>query len=346
MKKNQLGKSDVTVTDLCLGTMTFGTQTSEADAHRQIDIALDHGINFLDSAEMYPVNPVRKETCGESEAIVGRWIAQTGRRDDIVIATKIAGAGGAVRGGAPISPASIPEAVEGSLNRLQVDTIDLYQLHWPNRGSYMFRQNWRYDPTGQDRQETRQHMEDTLGALAREVEKGRIRAVGLSNESAWGTAAWLNASEAGHGPRMATIQNEYSLLCRLFDTDLSELSHQEDVGLLSFSPLAAGYLTGKYRGDAVPEGSRMSLNPNMGGRKTDRVADAVDVYQAVADNHGLDLAQMSLAWARSRKFMTSVIFGATTADQLDRLLPAAHMELSDDVLRDIDDAHRVWPMPY
>ena len=210
----------------------------------------------------------------------------------------------------------------------------------------MFRQNWRYDPTGQDRQETRQHMDDTLGALAREVERGRIRAVGLSNESAWGTAAWLKASEAGHGPRMATIQNEYSLLCRLFDTDLAELSHQEEVGLLSFSPLAAGYLTGKYRGDAVPEGSRMSLNPNMGGRKTDRVAAAVDVYQAVADKHGLDLAQMSLAWARSRKFMTSVIFGATAADQLDRLLPAAHMELPDEVLRDIDDAHRSCPMPY
>jgi aryl-alcohol dehydrogenase-like predicted oxidoreductase len=251
-----------------------------------------------------------------------------------------------VRDGAPISSRTIPETVEGSLRRLQTDYIDLYQFHWPNRGSYMFRQNWTYDPSGLDRAAVIADMEDCLGALQREVDKGNIRHFGLSNESAWGTAQWLRLAEERGWPRVATMQNEYSLLCRLYDTDMAELGVAEDVGLIAFSPLAAGLLTGKYQGGQVPEGSRMSLNPEMGGRKTNRVFDAVDAYLAIAKRHGLDPVQMALAWCRTRPFMCSAIFGATTMDQLDRALGSVDVELDDAVLDEIDAAHRAHPMPY
>ena len=203
------------------------------------------------------------------------------------MATKHSGAGIAhIRDRAPITPSSIPQAIDGSLKRLKTDVIDLYQFHWPNRGSYMFRQNWSYDPSKQNKAETVQNIQDCLGALALEVERGRIRAFGLSNESAWGTAQWVRAAEEGHGPRVASIQNEYSLMCRMYDTDLAELSANEDVGLLSFSPLATGLLTGKYAADAVPEGSRMSVSPELGGRNTARAHEAAAAYVAVAQKHG------------------------------------------------------------
>ncbi|PIE13538.1 MAG: aldo/keto reductase [Rhodobacterales bacterium] len=347
MKTRKLGNSDLEVSELCLGTMTFGTQTAEAEAHAQIDMALDRGVNFLDTAEMYPVNPLSKETQGRTEEIIGNWFAASGRRDDVVLATKHSGAGYKnVRDGAPISPATIPGAVEGSLRRLQTDVIDLYQFHWPNRGSYMFRQNWRYDPSKQDRAATLQHMHDTLGTLQQEVDKGRIRAFGLSNESAWGTAMWLGVAQETGGPRVVSIQNEYSLLCRLYDTDLAELSVNENVGLLAFSPLAAGFLTGKYQGGTVPEASRMSLVPEMGGRKTARVFDAVAAYLAIAKRHGLDPTHMALAWTLTRPFMGSSIFGATTLEQLDHALGAADITLGADILEEIDATHRQHPMPY
>ena len=244
MRMKPLGSTDTMISELCLGTMTFGTQTPEQDGHRQIDMALDHGINIADTAEMYPVNPVSADTVGDSERILGSWVAKSGRRDQILATgegLKI------VRDGAPISGKTVREAVEGSLARLQTDYIDLYQLHWPNRGSYMFRQNWAFDPTGQNRSETLDHMADTLDALSELVQQGKIIHFGLSNESAWGTGQWLRAAEKGGGPRVEAIQNEYSLLCRLFDTDLAELAHHEQVGLLAYSPLATGLLTGKYQ---------------------------------------------------------------------------------------------------
>ena len=347
MKTNQLGKTDLSVSELCLGTMTFGGQTSQADAHTQMDMALDAGINFLDAAEMYPVNPVRAETIGLTEEILGNWFEKTGRRNDYVLATKHSGEGmQLVRNGAPISSETIPETVEGSLKRLKTDHIDLYQLHWPNRGSYMFRKNWFYDPGRPNKDAILQDMADILGALGREIEKGRIRHIGLSNESAWGTSMWLKVAEDTGGPRMESIQNEYSLMCRLADTDLAEMMIHEEVSLLPFSPLAAGFLTGKYQNGAVPEGSRMSLNDTMGGRKTDRAFDAVDVYSKVADEAGLDLALMSLAWTAQRPFVASSIFGATTTDQLAHLLQASDMTLSDDVLKALDEAHKSVPMPY
>ena len=348
MQKNPLGRTGIEVSALCLGSMTWGTQNTAEEGHAQIDMALERGINFIDTAEMYPVNPLSAETQGRTEEIIGQWCAANpARRGDVVLATKHSGEGVKyVRGGAPITSDSIPGAIEGSLKRLQADYIDLYQFHWPNRGSYMFRQNWRYDPSSQNRADTLAHIEDTLEALQREVERGTIRAFGLSNESAWGTAQWLRVSEDRGWPRVASIQNEYSLMCRLYDTDLAELSVNEDVGLLAFSPLAAGLLTGKYQNGAVPEGSRMSLNGNLGGRKGARAFEAVEAYLAVAREHGLDPTQMALAWCLTRPFMGSAIFGATTLAQLDLALGAADVELSDEVLRDIDRAHRAHPMPY
>lgn len=348
MQKNPLGRTGIMVSDLCLGTMTYGTQTEQGDAHRQMDMALAAGINFIDCAEVYPVNPMQSETAGRSEEILGTWFARTGRRADWVLATKHAGAGGVVRGGAEITAQSIPLAIEGSLKRLQTDYIDLYQFHWPNRGSYMFRKNWRYDPaaSGQSRDAVRQHMADCLGALQEAVDQGRIRAFGLSNDSAWGTAQWLQMADETGGPRVASIQNEYSLLCRLADTDLAELMHYEDVGLLPFSPLGAGFLTGKYQNGACPEGSRMSINGTMGGRKSDRVFDAVAAYIDVAQRFELDLAQMALAWSAQRPFVTSSIFGATSAEQLAHLLKAADLVLGEDLLEALDDAHKAHPMPY
>ena len=348
MQKRPLGRTGMKVSALCLGSMTWGTQNSTAEAHAQIDHALARGVNFIDTAEMYPVNPVSAETIGRTEAIIGEWnAANPGKRGDVILATKHSGEGlRHVRGGAPITAATIPEAVEGSLRRLKTDVIDLYQFHWPNRGSYMFRQHWEYDPSGQNRADTVAHMEETLEALQREVARGRIRAFGLSNESAWGTAQWLRIAEDRGGPRVASIQNEYSLLCRLYDTDLAELSVNEDVGLLAFSPLAAGLLTGKYQRGAVPEGSRMALNGDLGGRKTERAFAAVDAYLDIAARHGLDASQMALAWCLTRPFMASAIFGATAMAQLDTALDAADLALSDAVLDEIATAHRAHPMPF
>lgn len=347
MRTNPLGRTGLEVSALCLGSMTWGTQTTAQAAHAQIDTALDHGVNFIDTAEMYPVNPTRPETVGRTEEIIGDWLARTGRRGEVILASKHSGEGFAhARGGAPITSETIPGAVEGALRRLRTDYIDLYQFHWPNRGSYMFRQNWRYDPAGQDRAETIAHMEDTLEALQREVERGTIRHFGLSNESAWGTAQWLRVAEERGWPRVASLQNEYSLMCRLYDTDLAELSVNEDVGLLAFSPLAAGLLSGKYQRGAVPAGSRMSLVPALGGRRTERAFAAVDAYLAIAARHGLDPVHMALAWVLGRPFTCAAIFGATTLAQLEHVLDGAAVTLSDAVLDEIDAAHRAHPMPY
>jgi aryl-alcohol dehydrogenase-like predicted oxidoreductase len=347
MKMNRLGRTDIEVSELCLGSMTWGSQNTTQEGHDQIDRSLEAGINFIDTAEMYPVNPLSAETQGRTEEVIGDWFARDNRRKDVVLASKHTGAGMKyVRDGAPITAQSMSEAIEGSLRRLKPDYIDLYQFHWPNRGSYHFRQSWTFDPSKQDRADTVAHMEEVLEALEAQVKRGTIRAFGLSNESAWGTTQWVNAAERTGGPRVATIQNEYSLMCRIYDTDLAEVSVNEDVGLLSFSPLAAGLLTGKYQNGQVPAGSRMSIVPELGGRKGERAFAAVDAYSAVAQKHGLDPTQMALAWCFTRPFMASVIFGATTMDQLEIALGAVDVTLSDEVLADIDKAHRAHPMPY
>jgi aryl-alcohol dehydrogenase-like predicted oxidoreductase len=347
MKRMQLGRSGIEVSEWCLGTMTYGNQTSQDDAHRQIDMALAAGIDFIDTAEMYPVNPVAAETVGRSEEIVGHWLQRSGRRAEVVLATKVTGPnGGFVRGGKGYDGPTIKAAVDASLRRLQTDVIDLYQLHWPDRGSYMFRKNWTYDPSGQDAQATAAHMDDVLGAMQAVVEAGKVRAFGLSNESCWGTTRWIDRAAAAGLPRVASVQNEYSLLCRLYDTDMAEMAVNEGVTLLAFSPLAAGLLTGKYQDGAVPAGSRMALNGDLGGRKSGRVFAAVAAYLDLAARHGLDPVHMAMAWCRTRPFPTCPIFGATTAAQLDRILAGAALTLSDEVVAEIDAVQKAHPMPY
>jgi len=347
MRSIPLGSTTETITDYCLGTMTWGTQTPEADAHRQMDMALEAGIDIVDTAEMYPVNPVRAETVGVTETVIGRWnAANTGRRGDYKLATKISGLNERfVRFNQPITGASFTEALEGSLRRLQTDMIDIYQLHWPNRGSYMFRQNWSYAPKG-DRAEIVANMHDVLEAAGQAVAAGKIRHFALSNESAWGTAQWLRLAEEHGLPRVQSVQNEYSLLCRAFDTDMGELAFHEKVTLLAFSPLATGLLTGKYMGGAVPEGSRMTLSPELGGRNTARAHVAAAVYVALAQAHGLDPVHMALAFTVQRPFGVSAIFGASTSAQLRHILDGRDTVLSEEVLAELDAVHRAHPMPY
>lgn len=347
MQQIELGRSGIQVSEWCLGTMTYGNQTGQADAHAQMDRALAAGISFWDTAEMYPVNPVRAETVGLSEQIIGNWFAATGRRAEVQIATKVAGPNpNFVRGGRGFDGPTIYQAVDASLRRLQTDVIDLYQLHWPERGSYMFRQNWTFDPSGQNRAVTLAHMDDVLGAMAEVVKAGKVRAFGLSNESCWGTTRWIDRATALGAPRVAAVQNEYSLLCRMYDTDMAEMAVNEGVTLLAFSPLAAGLLTGKYQGGAVPEGSRMTLNPDLSGRKTPRAFTAVAAYQALAAGHGLDPVHMALAWHRTRPFASCPIFGATSVEQLDRILGGTEVVLSAELVQSINALHRDHPMPY
>ena len=347
MQQVRLGQTGLSVSEICLGTMTWGSQNTESEGHAQMDLALAAGVNFWDTAEMYPVNPVRAETVGRSEEIIGSWLAARGGRDRLVLASKVTGEGqDAVRGGAPITGAVLREAVEGSLRRLQTDYIDVYQLHWPNRAAYHFRDIWTFDPRGGDKGKIEAHMIEILEVSAELIAEGKIRHIALSNESVWGAARWLALADKHGLPRMATVQNEYSLLCRQFDSDWAELSYLEDVPLLAFSPLATGLLTGKYAGDVIPEGTRRALNPTLSGRVTPQVFPAVAAYLGVAARHGLDPAQMAIAFCRSRPFPCIPIIGATSLDQLELALGAAELTLSPEVLADIDAAHRAHPMPY
>lgn len=346
MKHRPLGRTGLSVSEICLGTMTWGTQNTEDEAHRQMEYGVDHGVTFIDTAEMYPTTPLSAETFGRTEEITGTWLAKPGNREKVVLATKITGAGNEkIRGGAPITPASIREAVEGSLKRLRTDVIDLYQLHWPNRGSYHFRKSWTYDPSGQDPKAERAGIEEVLHALAELVAAGKIRHVGLSNETAWGTMQFLQIAEAQGLPRMASIQNEYSLMHRIFDLDMAELALNEDIGLLAYSPLAAGLLSGKYSGGAIPDGSRGAINKGLGGRHTPSAVLVADAYAGIARRFGLDLAQMSLAFCLTRPFMTSVIIGATNMEQLETNIAAAGVVLPEAALKEIADVHRKHPIP-
>jgi len=347
MRHLPLGRTGLNVPEFCLGTMTWGSQNTEAEAHAQLDLATGRGLTFIDTAEMYPTTPLARETIGETERIIGTWLHARGRRDDLVIATKITGAGNInVREGAPINRAALIATVDAALARLQTDVIDLYQIHWPNRGSYHFRKNWGYDPSGQDRAETVAHMMEVLETLQGLIEAGKLRHVGLSNETAWGTAMWLRLADENGLPRMQTIQNEYSLVCRHFDTDLAELSVNEDVTLLAYSPLAGGLLSGKYAGDVVPEGSRRAMNGNLGGRITPRVWKAVTSYLGIAKDFRLDPVQMALAWCQTRPFPVIPIIGATSLAQLETALGALDLEVPTEAVAAIEAAYRATPMPY
>lgn len=346
MQKQKLGQSDLMVSGYCLGTMTYGSQTDEADAHRQLDMAVDAGINFLDAAEMYPVNPVTLETAGDTETIIGRWIARR-KPTDMVIATKITGEGSiAVKDGPPISATRMREAVDASLQRLQVDCIDIYQLHWPNRGSYHFRKNWGFDPSSMAREEVLAHMREVLICAQELIAAGKLRYIALSNESAWGLTTWLNLAEREGLPRMLCLQNEYSLLCRHFDLDLAEACVCEDIPLLAYSPLATGLLTGKYAGNVTPEGSRRERSPDLGGRVTGRVFEAVSGYLAIAREFGLDPVHLAVEWTRTRPATTLPIIGATTSEQLAHIIAGDGTAISDEVKAAVDRLYRAMPMVF
>jgi aryl-alcohol dehydrogenase-like predicted oxidoreductase len=341
-----LGQTGLRVSRLCLGTMTWGTQNTEAEAHEQIGLALEHGVNFWDTAEMYPTNPVSAGTIGDTEAIIGNWFAKGGR-DQVVVATKVIGAGnGWVRDGAPITGGTLRAALEGSLRRLQTDYVDLYQLHWPNRGSYHFRQMWQFVPSADDPAAIAANMEDVLRTAGDLVAEGKVRSFGLSNESVWGAAKWRQLGEQLGLPLMATVQNEYSLLCRQFDTDWAEFSVMENVPLLAFSPLACGLLSGKYAGDVIPKGSRRERTPELSGRITPNMFAAVSAYLGIAAEHGVDPCQMAIAFCQSRPFPAIPIIGATTMEQLRVNLGAGDVTLSAELKAAIDIAHRRNPAPY
>lgn len=347
MRKIKLGQTGLEVSAICLGTMTWGTQNTEAEGHAQMDMALAHGVNFWDTAEMYPVNPVSAETIGDTEKIIGTWFAARGGRDRVVLASKLAGGGQpAFPQAGPINAKRLRSAAESSLARLQTDYIDIYQLHWPNRPHYHFRDIWRYDPRGQDRLQIEANMIEVLEEAARLIAEGKIRHLSLSNETVWGAAKWLSLADKHGLPRIATVQNEYSLLCRQFDSDWAELAELENLPLLGFSPLATGILTGKYAGDVIPDGSRRMRNPTLSGRITRGVFPATAAYLGIAARHGLDPAQMAIAFCLNRPFPCFPIIGATSLAQLTTNLGAGEVLLSSEVLAEIEDTYRQHPMPY
>jgi aryl-alcohol dehydrogenase-like predicted oxidoreductase len=346
MKYNRLGASDLSVSEICLGTMTWGSQNSEAEAHAQMDYAFEQGVNFFDTAELYPTTPVSAETQGLTERYIGSWFGKTGKRDRVVLASKISGRGREyIRGGVPISGAEIVKAVDLSLERLNTDYIDLYQLHWPNRGSYAFRSNWTYTPSKQDTLKVTEDLLETLETLDKVKKEGKIRAWGVSNDTSWGVMKMQQLADRHGLTRMISIQNEYNLLDRKFDTDLAEVAHHENVGLMAYSPLAAGLLTGKYLRGARPEGSRGAINTDLGGRMGGYEDEAVNAYVALAARHDLNPAAMALAFCLTRPFMASVIIGATTMEQLKTDIGAKDIQLSDEIMTDIQRIHRTFPLP-
>lgn len=341
-----LGRTGLDVTEICLGTMTWGVQNSESDAHEQLDFAVDAGVNFIDTAEAYAI-PMSPESFGKTETYIGNWFKKSGKRDHVILASKIAGGGRQpwIRNGAKPNRASVAEAVNDSLKRLQTDYIDLYQIHWPSRPHYHFGQGWSFDPSSVDPTAEQEQIHDVLLGLEDAVRAGKIRHVGLSNETAWGTMQWLKIAQEHNLPRMASIQNEYGLLQREFDHDMAEVSLFEDVGLLAYSTLAAGVLTGKYLDGKIPEGSRATVMDGGMWRDNSYSRPAVLAYIEVAKKHGLDIAQMAIAFSASRPFMTSVIIGATNVEQLKINIAASEVKLSDEVLVDIEKAYRNFPRP-
>ncbi|MBU1427091.1 MAG: NADP(H)-dependent aldo-keto reductase [Gammaproteobacteria bacterium] len=342
MEYRQLGRSDLNVSALALGTMTFGEQNSEADAHAQLDLAIAHGVNFIDTAEMYPVAP-RAETVHRTESYIGSWLKQQ-QRDKLIVATKIAGPARGftwIRGTPRINREHLTTAIDGSLRRLQTDYVDLYQIHWPDRYVPMFGST-RYDVT-QERETT--PIAEQLQALAELVKAGKVRHIGLSNETPWGVAEFVRCAEQLGLPRIVSVQNAYHLLNRTFESGLAEICHHANVGLLAYSPLAFGWLTGKYIKDPKAHG-RITLFPNFGQRYDKiNVPPAVKEYMRIAEEAGLTPATLAIAFARTRWFNSSVILGATTLGQLKENLDSADINLSTEVLVKIEAVHKRYPNP-
>lgn len=349
MHYRHLGRTDISVSRICLGTMTWGEQNTEAEAHAQLDYALDQGINFIDTAEMYPV-PSRGETQGRTEAYIGSWLAaDKSRRNRIILASKLAGGDALparrmahIRNGyQKPDRKGVTEALELSLKRLQTDCIDLYQIHWPDRATNMFGQ------LGYTHVETPDAipLAETLSVLGEFVKAGKIRHIGLSNETPWGLMEALRLAETAGMPRVVSIQNPYSLLNRSYEIGLAEMSIREDVGLLAYSPLAMGRLTGKYENGALPAGARLTLFDRFQRYSTPKGIEAAGRYVALARSYGLDPAQMALAYVNSRPFVTANIIGATNLDQLKSNIASASITLPDAVLKEIEAIHQDIPNP-
>ncbi|MEM6781585.1 MAG: aldo/keto reductase [Pseudomonadota bacterium] len=358
MEYTKLGTSDLNVSRCCLGTMTWGEQNTEAEGHEQMDYALDQGVNFWDTAEMYAVPP-SPETCGKTEEFIGSWFAKTGKRNDVILATKVAGRGLAnlpydgqgdwIRGlKHKADRKNIEEAIEGSLRRLKTDYIDLYQLHWPNRENMHFGRHWggTIDFSDTDTKTEIEEFTEILTVMDELVKAGKIRYFGLSDDSPWAMMTYLHLAEKHSLPRIVSIQNEYSLMRRADENQLSEVCVREDIGYLPWSPLAGGMISGKYLNGARPEGSRWSLDSRPNGRDTERSQNTVKAYMAVAEKHGLDVCQMALKWCDMRPFVASTIIGATKMEQLKTDIAAFDITLSDEVLSDIDEVYRKYPIPF
>lgn len=347
MKYRKLGRTDLNVSEICLGTMTWGEQNTQAEGHEQMDYALGEGVNFFDTAEMYAVPP-RAETQGATETIIGHWFKERGNRDKVILATKVAGASpmnwlrdGEV--GTKQTKAQIIEAVDKSLSRLQTDYIDLYQLHWPDRPMALFGGK----PGGAYRhiEGDIRPIDEILEALDSIVKAGKVRHIGLSNESAWGTMSFLHHSKSKNLPRVQSIQNAYNLLNRLFETDQAEIAHREQVGLLAYSPLAQGYLSGKYQKGALPKGSRKQLFNRLQRYEGPAVEGIIDQYLAVAQKHGLDPSQMANQFCTTRDFVTSNIIGATTMEQLKLAISSKDILWTEELEEDVNNVHYSCPNP-
>ncbi len=343
MKYRRLGRTELEVSVICLGSMTWGEQNNREEAFEQLDLAIGHGVNFIDTAELYAV-PARAETQGASESIIGEWLRARGGRARLVLASKVAGPGEGwidhIREGRTrYTRATLRAALEASLARLQTDYLDLYQLHWPERNTNYFGR-LGYEPTRDDFTP----IAETLEALGELVQEGKIRHIGLSNESAWGTMKFLHVADQLGLPRVVSVQNPYSLLNRSYEVGLAEVSHREGCGLLAYSPLGFGVLTGKYL-DQTPDGSRLRLYPGYDRYSNTQAVAATRAYVELARAHGLDPAQMALAWCNSRPFLTSTILGATSLSQLQINIDSIDLDLSAEVVEGIEAIHVRHPNP-
>lgn len=341
MKYNRLGDSELRVSELCLGTMTFGEQNTAQDAARQLDYALSQGVNFIDTAEMYPVPP-RAETCHRTEQYVGRWLKNQAR-ENLVIATKVAGPARGfdwIRGGTKVTRQHIELAIDASLKRLQTDYVDLYQIHWPDRNTPYFGQT-AYDPVA-ERETT--PITEQLAVLGELVKSGKVRYVGVSNESAWGLSQFLKASETAGLPRIITIQNAYNLINRIFEYGLAEFCHRERIGLLAYSPLGFGVLSGKYL--SAGGSGRNTLFSGFGHRYgKPNAKEAVIAYSTLAAKVGMSPATLALAFVRSRWFVSSAIIGATTMEQLKENMDSCNVGLDAETIKEIEAIHLRYPNP-
>lgn len=347
MKKRTLGTTDIEVSEICLGTMNWGEQNTEADAHKQMDYAVSQGVTFFDTAEVYPVPP-RKESAHRTETYIGNWLKKTGKRHDLVIATKVAGPNDANRYLRPhgerlkFDRKNIRLAIEGSLSRLQTDYVDLYQLHWPERKTNYFQnRHYVHDPDDQSTP-----IEETLAALQELVAEGKVRSIGVSNETPWGITEFLRISREKRLPRIQSTQNPYSLIMRQIDFGLSEILIKEQVSLLVYSPLAMGVLTGKYLGGVLPVGSRFHYSSRNHPRYNPPNAQpAIEAYVKLAKKYSVDPAQMAIAFCLSRRFVTSTIIGATTLEQLKTDIAAADLTLDSALYAEIEALYAQYPDP-